>query len=55
MLGFQPAALPFKPSTLAISTFYRAISHKADVDFQFVTGNDQWLRLTPAISVPFRM
>lgn len=44
--GFQPADLNFSGNA-EISTSYGANSHKAAVDFQFVTGNDQWLRLTP--------
>ncbi len=45
VLGFQPADLNFSGNAV-ISTFYRPVTHKADVDFQFVTGADQWLRLT---------
>jgi len=44
VLGFQPADLNFSGNA-EISTFYRSLTHKADVDFQFVTGADQWLRL----------
>lgn len=44
--GFQPADVNFSGNA-EISTYYRANSHEADVDFQFVTGNDDWLRLTP--------
>ncbi|MBI5566132.1 MAG: DNRLRE domain-containing protein, partial [Chloroflexi bacterium] len=46
VLGFQPADVNFSGNA-EISTFYRPITHKADVDFQFVTGTDEWLRLTP--------
>ncbi|HSD84835.1 MAG TPA: C25 family cysteine peptidase, partial [Anaerolineae bacterium] len=46
VLGFQPADRSFSSNT-AINTWYHAASHEADVEVQFVTGNDDWLRLTP--------